>query len=439
MTQQVTGRGGRKAIAVWGLGVGAYCVAVFQRGSLGVAALHAQQHLGAGAAELSLFVVLQLAVYAGMQVPVGVALDRFGSRRLIVTGGSVMAVGQLCLALAHSIGLAVLARILVGAGDAMTFISVLRLVSHWFEPRSAPLITQVTALLGQLGQVAAAYPLVALLGGIGWEPAYLIAAGVGGAVAVASALGLRDAPAGREVTDDRTTLPEVVRRLQAAWREPATRLGFWSHFVTQFSGNTFGLLWGYPFLVDAEGVGTGAAAGLLTLLVVVSMLVGPVLGRLTAGWPRRRSSLVLAITAVTAGLWTVVLLLPHRAPWWLLVLLVLVLGTNGPGSMVGMDYARTHNPVERLGSASGIVNMGGFIATLATLGLIGLVLGGTAAHGQHFTVDDFRKAFAVQWAPWLLGLTMVLRSRRMLRRRDSLAGLGVVDPLPAAVLRRLRD
>lgn len=431
-------RGGRRAWAVWGLGVAAYVVAVFQRGSLGVAALQAQRQLGAGAAELSLFVVLQLAVYAGMQVPVGVALDRFGSRRLVMTGAVVMAAGQLCLALAHSVGLAILARVLVGAGDAMTFISVLRLVAHWFPPRQAPVVTQLTALLGQLGQIVAAYPLVALLAGAGWEPSYLGAAAVGLAVGAAAWVGLRDAPAGHLVTDAHTSTAEVLERLAAAWREPATRLGFWSHFVTQFSGNTFALLWGYPFLVDAEKVRPGVAATLLSLLVVVTMLVGPALGRLTAGWPRRRSALVLAITGATATVWTVVLLLPGRSPLWLLVLLALVLGTNGPGSMVGLDFARTHNPVERIGSASGIVNMGGFLATLITLGLIGLILGGAASHGQHFTVGDFRRAFSVQWLLWVVGLAMVLRSRARLRRRDRAAGLPVVDPLPAAVLRRAR-
>jgi MFS family permease len=123
---------------VWGLGVAAYTVAVFNRGSLGVASLQAQQRFHASAAELSMFAVLQLAVYAAMQVPVGVVLDRFGTRRLVAAGAVVMAAGQVTLALAHGVGWAVLARVLVGVGDAMTFISVLRLVPQWFRPAGFP-------------------------------------------------------------------------------------------------------------------------------------------------------------------------------------------------------------------------------------------------------------------------------------------------------------
>ena len=116
-----------RAYAVWLVALTAYAVAVFQRASLGVAAVDAQERFSAGASAVSLFLVLQLAVYAALQVPVGVALDRFGSRRMIVAGA------------AHDGGRPAgpgpghrradrrsLARVLVGAGDAMTFISVLR-------------------------------------------------------------------------------------------------------------------------------------------------------------------------------------------------------------------------------------------------------------------------------------------------------------------------
>src|SRR4051812_50163953 len=75
---------------MWALGITAYGMAVFDRSSLGVASLQAQERFHATAAVLSLFAVLQLAVYAAMQIPVGVVLDRFGTRRLVVAGGPLM-------------------------------------------------------------------------------------------------------------------------------------------------------------------------------------------------------------------------------------------------------------------------------------------------------------------------------------------------------------
>ncbi len=95
------------------------------------------------------------------------------------------------------------------------------------------------------------------------------------------------------------------------------------------------------------------------MLVLAGIAAGPVIGELTARHPLRRSWLVLTIIAVTAAMWTTVLVLPGRAPLWLLVLLVLVLAVGGPGSLIGFDYARTFNPSHRMGTAQGMVNVGG--------------------------------------------------------------------------------
>jgi MFS family permease len=414
-----------RAYAVWLVALTAYVVAVFDRASLGVAAVEAQQRFSAGGGG------------GGRFVPVGVALDRLGSRRMILAGAVTMAAGQLLLALATDIPTAVAARVLVGAGDAMTFISVLRVIGMWFPGRTVPLITQLTGILGQIGSIAAAYPLVALLHGTSWRTTFLGAASVGVLVALLVLVALRDVPPGRELPQAADGA-EMRRRLADSWREPGTRIGLYTHLVTQFSGTVFALLWGYPFLVVGEGRSPATAAALLTLLVIVGMAVGPLLGRLCGRWPLRRSVLVFSILGATASIWTVVLLWPGRSPIWLLVVLVVVLGTNGPGSMIGFDFARTWNPVERQGSASGVVNVGGFVASLLTILAVGAVLDLLTPGGStHYSLGAFRAAFAVQYVFWAIGLAGVIRHRRQLR--DRLARDGVVlAPLSTAVRARLR-
>ncbi|MCW2716273.1 nitrate/nitrite transporter, partial [Pseudonocardia sp.] len=186
----------RRVWAVWAVGLAAYLVGVMQRTSFGVAGLDAATRFEAAPVGLSGFVVLQLLVYAALQVPAGVLLDRFGAKRLVVIGALTMAAGQLVMALAEDIPLAVVARVLVGTGDALTFISVLSVVSAWFPVRRVPLMTQMTGLLGQLGQVLSALPFAALLRGPGWTTAFVSAAALGLAVAVAVAAVLRNRPPG---------------------------------------------------------------------------------------------------------------------------------------------------------------------------------------------------------------------------------------------------
>jgi MFS family permease len=426
----------RRAWVVWGVALLAYVVAVFDRGSLGVTGVAAQHRFDATAAQLGLFGVLQLAVYAALQVPVGVLLDRFGSRRLIVSGAVLMALGQVLLSQAHTVTGAVLARVLVGAGDAMTFTSVLRLVGLWFAPPRVPLITQLTGILGQAGQVAAAYPLVYVLRHAGWTDAFLSASVLGALIGAVALMAVRDTPPGTAVAPVPLDVEHVRSQLRDAWREPGTRLGLWTHFVTQFSATVFGLLWGYPFLVVGEGRTPTEAGLLLTVMVVVGAAVAPLLGHLVGRWPLRRSWPVLGIVGATAAGWTLVLLWPGRAPLPVLVLLVVVLGSNGPGSMVGFDYARTENPPRRLSSATGIVNVGGFVASLLTILVIGLILSALAPAGgaTSASLDDFRVAMSVQYVVWAVGLVLLVRTRRQVRLERGL----VLDAFPAAVRRQIR-
>jgi len=425
-------------MTIWIVGVAVYVIAVLQRTSLGVAGLDATERFGASASVLATFAVVQLLVYAALQVPVGVLLDRFGSRRLLVVGAVMMAAGQLVLALASDLSTAVLARVLVGAGDAMTFISVLRMVSAWFPPRRIPVMSQLTGIVGQLGQVLSAVPLVALLHGPGWTPAFLSAAALGVLAAILAVAALRDAPPGTAVPAPVTSVKHLTRQLKDAWRHPGTRLGLWTHFVTQFSGAVFVMLWGFPFLVSAEGLSPGTASALITAYVLAGMAVAPLIGELVARHPLRRSWLVLGIAGSNAVAWAVVLALPGPAPLWLLVGLVLVLTVGGPGSMIGFDFARTFNPPHRLGTATGIVNVGGFVASLVTILVVGLILDAlTPAGSSGYSLDAFRVALAFQFLMWTVGVVGVLRTRRL--ARAELARDGVVVPPIRVALRRERD
>lgn len=420
---------------VWIVGVLAYAAAILQRTSLGVAVVPATERFHVGASLFSTFAVAQLIAYAGLQVPVGVLVDRFGSRVMIASGGLVMALGQALLSVATQPAGAIGARLLVGTGDAMTFVSVLRLVPAWFPPRRVPLMTQLTGQLGQLGQVLSTLPLVAVLAVRGWTTAYLAAAGISVLVAVLVVVAVRNSPASG---GDRAqlSLRQVRTDLRSSFGTPGTRLGLWSHLSTQFSGFVFALLWGFPFLTIGLGYSPGLAGGLLTMMVVAATVIGPVLGGLTGAFPLRRSNLVFAVLTVTVLAWTVVLVWPGRAPLPLVVVLLVVLASNGPASAIGFDLARSFNPAVRLGTATGIVNMGGFVASLVTIFVIGAVLDLLAPAGD-FTLGDFKIAWCFQYLIWAFGFISLVRSRRLTRagmRADGTA----VDPLPSAIARRWR-
>jgi MFS family permease len=412
----VSERIARRAWLVWGIAIAAYFLAVFNRSSLAVAGLLAADRFGISAAQLATFTTLQLIVYAGMQVPVGILVDRFGPRTVMLTGTLVMAVAQAGFAFADSYGLALTARIGVGIGDSMIFICLLRIVAAWFPLRRIPLMTTLCGTVGQLGAIVAAIPMTWALSDLGWTKAYLAASLAGPLVALVGLFLLHDAPGHPNVRGVSQTLGEIARGLAESWRHPGTRLGFWIHFATPFSANVLGLLWGLPFFVRGEGRTDHEAGLLLTLMTLTVMLVGPLLGWAIGREPWHRSTLSLWVIGASVGVWTLVLLWPGDAPLPVLALLVIVVGTGGPASMIGFDVARTVNPGHRLASASGIVNQGGFIATLILVLAIGWVLDWrTPGSGSAYTADAFGWAMSLQYLLWAVGLVQIVRYRRRTR------------------------
>jgi len=409
--------GGRHAWLVLSAAVAVYILAVFHRTSLGVAGLIAAERFHISSAQLATFTMVQLLVYAAMQIPVGVMLDRVGAKKLLVTGVVLMTGGQFAFAFATTFGAGVAARIFVGMGDAMIFISLIQVVALWFPPARTAMVTQMTGVVGQIGAVAATAPLSAALHSVGWTRSFAGAASVGIVLGIVLIVVVRDSPYQNHHRDE-LKMRAVGRALKLAWAEPGTRLGLWSHFTVQFGATVFALLWGFPFLVSGQGLTPAAASGLLIVMTVTAIVTSPLVGAFVTRWPYSRSTLVLWIVVAIMAVWAVVLLWPGRAPLWLLVVLVVVLAVGGPGSMVGFDLARTFNPPTRLGSASGIVNVGGFVASLSTVALIGIVLDVVSPGGPAtYTVDSFRVAMSVQYIVWVIGLIQILRFRRRARAR----------------------
>lgn len=409
---------------VWATGVLAYAIAVMQRSSLGVMGLTAASHFHATAGIVATFMVLQLAVYALGQIPAGLLLDRLGPRFVICLGAALMICGQVLIALTDRTGMAILARVLVGAGDACTFSSAIRLIPAWFPVRRVPLLTQLTGLLGQLGQIGSTVGMVAVVGARGWRAAYLVAAAISGIALLAGLLLLRDAPPGAHDQRSAVPLKGLPREIGTIVRHPATGVAFWSHWTTNFPGITWSMMWGMPYITHGEGRSTATASTLMTIYVLASALSGPLAARLTQRHPLRRSSLVIIMVMASVVPWIAVLVWPGRAPLWLLVVLTAALGVTLPGGSVGFDVLRTEHPASRLGTSTGIAIMGGFVAALVLIQTIGLMLDRLCPGGR-YTLSGFRWSMSLQMIFYVVGIGGIVFCRHRLRARMAASGTAV--------------
>ncbi|HEU4855979.1 MAG TPA: MFS transporter [Rhodanobacteraceae bacterium] len=413
--------GGAHAWGVWGAAAGIYFVAVFHRTSLSVAGIAAAERFHASPSQLATFMGLQLIVYAAMQLPVGILLDRFGSRRLLTGGIALMTAGQLGFAVSPSYPLALLSRVIVGLGDAMTFLSVLRLVAVWFPEARKPLLTQLTAIAGQLGAMLAALPIVGALHRFGWAPTYAGAAIIGLVVGGVMYVVVIDQPTPTDAPRA-DSLRMLLRGVQDCWSRPYTRVGAWIYCACLFFPSLLTLLWGYPYLVDGHGASPQLAAALLTMLLLVSIAGGPIVGALVGRWPRVRLPLVCWWLAAAIVAWTLVLVWPGPAPSWTLVLLMVVAGAGSPIGLVGFDFASTSTPATQVGAAMALVNVTGYAATIAVIFGIGLVLDLLTPPGSsHYSAHAFSLAMLVPYPVWLVTGVQIWRCARRVHGPGDLA------------------
>jgi MFS family permease len=353
--------------------------------------------------------------------------------------------------------LAILARVLVGAGDACTFISVMRLLPEWFSVRQLPVVSQLTGLIGQAGQLVSVTPLALVVAGFGWTSGFLGVAAIGVLVMILGGFVLRNAPGdgtlverltgrvGRLSREARSLgageatgafampppetgmMPVITKRRMPGlgfWDKlrrlvalPGVRLAFWVHFTSPFALNVFILLWGTPFLTGGVGLDSATASGLLNIVVVSSMTAGLLLGPLSSRFVERRVFMNMGITTAVMLVWLAVLLWAGPPPMWLLIVLMIVMPFGGPASMIAFEVARSHTPRSFAGFGTGFVNMGGFIASLLVIVLIGFVLDLQGAGSpDHYSLTAFKVAFAVQIPFWLCGLTMIFVEQRRTKR-----------------------
>jgi len=361
---------------VWAIGVSAYLVAFFHRVALNVAAGETAERLDVSTAALGVFAFLQIGTYLAMQLPAGFAADRLGPRRTLALGLLAISAGEVIFALAHTLPVAVGGRALVGAGDAMTFVNVLRLVQNWFPEHRQALLAALTGVVGGAGSLAATIPLDASLREVGWYGTFGIAAGVALVLAGVTYAVVRDRPRGVPAPAAHEHDP-VGRAIAAAWRRPTTRRAFLAHAGTLGPFAAIGTIWGVPYLEHAHGVDGTTAASLMLATGIAFTACVPLVG-LTGHWPpRARAALLIVPAALQVAALVGLLVWPGAAaPRALVIAMLALVGLNAAVSVSCFDIARISAPRSTVGMTVAIVNCGGFTAAAIGSVVIGLWLGG---------------------------------------------------------------
>ncbi|MDO8210780.1 MFS transporter [Conexibacter sp. CPCC 206217] len=426
-------RPSRRAWWIWGIGASFYFAAVFHRMALGVAGLRAEQRLHFDHEVLASFTALQFLIYLGMQIPAGLAADRIGPRKTLAGGLLAIAAGELIFGLAQSVPPAIAGRALIGFGDALILINVLRLTQSWFPARMGSLLAALTGVVGALGQLLGTIPLRAALEGIGWTATFVGSSAVTLLLFALALVAIRDRPPGVPAPTRADHAP-IGATLKAAWARPGTRHGFWAHMAMMGPFQVVSSLWGAPFLIEGQHFDEASAATYLLITSAGFAVAGPLLGALADRGIRAQNRTLLVMNALVVLLWAAILCWPDGdgVPRALLMAGFAIVGAGAAGGMVAFALGRRETPSEAGGAATAIVNCGGFSAAIVALELAGLLLGGD-------TAPDAER-FRIALAPMLvLSSFAFVRCLRLSRQRERAADAADAAANAAAAASRQPD
>ena len=180
---------------MWSMAAAFYLFDFFQRVSPAALALDLSREIAPTAVALGSLSSAYFVTYALLQLPGGILIDRYGTRRVFAVACLLGLVGTWVFAEAHGPGVAALGRLILGASGAVAWVGMLKLASQWFTPERFASITGVSLAIGAFGAVVSGLPLRMASDAAGWR-VVIMATGLGAlALGVVIAWKMRDTPA----------------------------------------------------------------------------------------------------------------------------------------------------------------------------------------------------------------------------------------------------
>jgi MFS family permease len=401
---------------MWGIPAAIFFIAFLHRVAPGIVAKDIMEAFGASGAIVGLLSSMYFYSYAGFMIPGGLAIDALGGRRVVATGGAVMGLGTIAMAVAATEPLLFAGRFVVGLGATVTFTGTLAIGAAWFPPSVFGTLAAVTATVGVLGSLAGTYPLAALVDAAGWRGAFWTLGLLAIGLAAACALLVRDRPAhAASIAPPVPPWADVLAGMAQVLRNPHT----WPPFLAFFCfyaamGNL--MLWAVPFLRDTYGLSTPRAALYAMSTSLALLISGPATGYLSDHVLRRRKLPYVAMALVSCAIWIAFAATLGGLPLWGLYAVLFAMGLASGSFVLTWPIGREVNPPGLAGIAVAVVNLGGFLGAAVTQGALGAVLdarwdGVAAAGARVYPLEAYRAAFAICAAFAVAGALMTLVSR----------------------------
>ena len=322
------------------------------------------------ASQLGFLGACMFAAYGIAQLPVGIALDMFGPRRIQAIFSLISAAGFALFALSHGLAGFAIARAIIGIGIAAALMAIIKVNTQWFTPAQVTTMTGLAMMVGSLGSVLTTAPVQAVLPALGWRGVFWILCGASLLSALWIFIAVRDKPvaaARRSLKTEGAVIGQILRS-RLFWR-----FGPAASMLTILNFTYLGL-WAGPWLRDVAGYDGTARAHTLLLYALAMMAGGPAIGWAASRVQARGLPVMMVPAACTAGLVAaqIGLMLQPSAPMLVNGLWVIFAfcGAGGPTGYIAVGQMFPVEQTARVATAINALTLGCAFVLQAAIGAI---------------------------------------------------------------------
>ena len=255
------------------------------RATLAIGNLKIREEFGITATGIGALQSAWSIAFAFAQIPVGLMVDRIGSRRLLGWALVLWSVAQAAGGFVAGYFQFLLTRVALGVFESPAFPTAVRTVANWFGPKDRGRPTGVYTVGGDLGRVIGTPLLTALLLAFGWRAMFAVMGVIGLIAAVAWFVLYRDPDVTRMSAADRSyvetnTLGQSVPVTMQDWKQLFRCRTMWGMILGAFCSGY--AIWMYgtwlPGYLEMQHHVSIAKTGVLAMIPLACSIGGSLIG-----------------------------------------------------------------------------------------------------------------------------------------------------------------
>ncbi|WP_160149818.1 MFS transporter [Legionella beliardensis] len=291
----------------WGIAVSFVLSQFFLQAASGLMAAAWQHDFQLNTTQLGFLSAAFFIAYVSMQIPVGLAYDRFGARKILLIASVLLCIGTFGLSLSHTYWQAIIARILMGFGSSFGFVGMLYTTSSWFSSRYFALLVGLAETLAMIGVALAEIIMAWVISRYGWREMLYIAGSFMFFINLLIYIFVRDRKANHAKKTKKTPLLFALQKV--AQNKQVWLAGLYG-FATFSVINVVVGLWGVPFFTQYHKLSLHTASSMMSMVFIGTAIGGPFNAWLVDRWLNRRLSTTI-FALITTILFGVILYIPN--------------------------------------------------------------------------------------------------------------------------------